>query len=535
MTNGTSVFAATTNGIYQGEPWRRVSSFVARFVATSMAAGSNTFYAVATGGLWKSTDVGVTWTQVFEGAVTTLAVTNRVLIGTIDQGVLASDDGGQTFTRIDDSTVTQPVQSLAASGGIVYVGAAYQPDVYVAKISPLGDQTVFSAFVGGAAAELSPRIALDGKGNLLIAAQTFSTDFAATFGAVQRTPGGGADVLLARLSPSFDLQSVSYFGGSSSESPGGLAVDAQGFIYLGGTTTSPDLPLAGSPSQRTLAGGSDAFLAVINPGFSSLAYCSYFGTSGDDRGEAIAVTPKGAAYLGGSQGADGFVASFSGLVSFGSIRSIRNAASLVEGPIAPESAVVIEGSGFGSIFGLAVTIGGSTASVLQASDTRIQAAAPADLAPGTSAAVVVSSRNGLFQGSAPVELVAPGLYSANRDGKGVALASLLRIDADGFVTQEPVYTCGVADGSCVSVPIDLGDEGDQLFLILRATGVRRALSVGVRFGNIDADLISANPADSVSGDDLIVVSMPRSLSPGPVTVQVTADGKAANPVMITLN
>ena len=47
----------------------------------------------------------------------------------------------------------------------------------------------------------------------------------------------------------------SYFGGTGTDIPLGLDVDAGGFAYLVGTTTSADFPLAGNNVQSTITCG----------------------------------------------------------------------------------------------------------------------------------------------------------------------------------------------------------------------------------------------------------------------------------------
>ena len=196
--------------------------------------------------------------------------------------------------------------------------------------------------------------------------------------------------------------------------------------------------------------------------------------------------------------------------------------------------MIIEGSGFGaSLFGLTVRFGQSEATVIRASDTRLEVVTPADLEPGTNVPVSVTSRTGSFQGSASVAAISPGVFSANRDGKGVAQALLLRIDTDNVTTTTAVYECDI-DDICTATPIDLGDEDDQLSLVLRATGIRgRRESIAVDMNGTQAEVISAEALDAFSGVDRIVVKLPRTLT-GEVTILVTVDGQPANPVTIRI-
>jgi uncharacterized protein (TIGR03437 family) len=532
-------------GLYRssdaGRTWQQLATNAC--IAALAAAGGSTLYAATSSGVAKSTDGGVTWVDLFRAPdVTAISVSNgRVWIGTAGQGVLVSEDGGATFARTDEAVIQQPVRSLLATPGFVAVGTDYLPDLYVAKVGPRGDQIVFQAFAGGLGSETSARVALDGEGNVYAAATTDSADLVATFEAVQRRFAGGAsDVFLAKFSRDFDPLTLTYLGGSGMDAVGGIAVDARGFVHVTGTTASPDLAVSAEASRRDLAEGTTApFLAVLSPNLGSLAHLTYANGS---TGEAIGISGDNDIWIGGggSTAEEGFVARFSGLVAFRPIAGVRNGASLAAGPIAPSSTVRIEGSGFGSsVLGLTVRIGTSEASVARASDTRIEVTAPPDLEPGSTVVVAVTSRTGLYQGSATVAAVSPGVFSADGSGTGVALASVLRVvESEKATTNTPVYECA-DEGVCVAVPVDLGDEEDQLTLLLRATGVRYGREIVVEMNGVQAEVVSAGALDSFSGVDRIAVKLPRSIA-GPagqvreVTIRVMVDGLAANPVTILI-
>jgi uncharacterized protein (TIGR03437 family) len=57
---------------------------------------------------------------------------------------------------------------------------------------------------------------------------------------------------------------------------------------------------------------------------------------------------------------------------------------------------------------------------------------------GPATVIVTDGRGNVSSGSALIESTAPGLFSANADGQGVAAAVVLRIKADGSQIYEPV-------------------------------------------------------------------------------------------------
>jgi uncharacterized protein (TIGR03437 family) len=160
--------------------------------------------------------------------------------------------------------------------------------------------------------------------------------------------------------------------------------------------------------------------------------------------------------------------------------------------------------------------------------------------PGTAAgaaSVTITSGDGLISsGTATIASVAPGLFTANASGQGPAAAVALRVKADGTISYEPTVRF---DGSkFVSVPIDLGPESDQVFLLLFGTGwrFRSALSaVTVVAGNLNAEVLYAGDPGEFAGQDQINLKIPRSLiGKGEIDLALMVDGRAANVVRINV-
>jgi len=94
------------------------------------------------------------------------------------------------------------------------------------------------------------------------------------------------------------LSYSSYLGGTAGEAAYAVAVDAQGYIYLTGYTSSVDFPIA-APGQGSFGGGTDAFIVKLDPTGSSLVYSTYLGGSGNEYGRSIAVDSSGGVYVAG--------------------------------------------------------------------------------------------------------------------------------------------------------------------------------------------------------------------------------------------
>jgi len=156
-----------------------------------------------------------------------------------------------------------------------------------------------------------------------------------------------------------------------------------------------------------------------------------------------------------------------------------------------------------------------------------------------SATITVTSRDRVVgAGSLPIEAVAPGLFTANASGRGVAAALALRVSADGTQTSQTAFRCGAAPDSCVPAPVDLGSESDQVFLLLFGTGIRGRSSVSAvraTIGGEAAEVVGVGPQGQFVGLDQVNVRLPRRLiGRGEVDVVLTVDGKTANTVTVSI-
>jgi hypothetical protein len=111
-------------------------------------------------------------------------------------------------------------------------------------------------------------------------------------------------VFVTKLNASGSALAYSTFlGGTHSESGEGIAV-REGRAYVTGNTASFDYPTTAGAFDRTLGGGSDAFVTKLNASGSALAYSTFLGGTSDDRGFGIAVRDGRAYVTGATDSAD---------------------------------------------------------------------------------------------------------------------------------------------------------------------------------------------------------------------------------------
>jgi len=141
-------------------------------------------------------------------------------------------------------------------------------------------------------------------------------------------------------------------------------------------------------------------------------------------------------------------------------------------------------------------------------------------------------------GDTQIAAIAPGLFTANSDGRGAPAALALYVKSDGSQRYAPVAQYDNNLKSFVTVPIEVCADGESVYLILFGTGIRHRSSltaVDVKVAGVSAPVIYAGEQGGFVGLDQINVLLPRSLcGHGEVEVALTVDGKPANTVRVSI-
>lgn len=133
--------------------------------------------------------------------------------------------------------------------------------------------------------------------------------------------------------------------------------------------------------------------------------------------------------------------------------------------------------------------------------------------------------------------VAPGLFTANSQGTGVAAAiAIRRIIATQTDVPIPVFHCDA--GGCASDPIDL-DTSSDVFLELFGTGIRGRTSltnVSATIGGMSVTVLFADAQGQFPGLDQVNLALPLTLQgKGETDVVLTVDGQIANKVRVNIH
>jgi uncharacterized protein (TIGR03437 family) len=175
------------------------------------------------------------------------------------------------------------------------------------------------------------------------------------------------------------------------------------------------------------------------------------------------------------------------------------------------------------------------APLLYVSPVQINYLVPAGTADGFATVKVISADGGVLAGRVQIQPVAPVLFGAAllvRLREGVQTVEVVRPPisvADGIAHNAPNGEDGEPQDG---LPIDMGPDTDQVYLVLFATGLRHRSSPGtvsVDIGGFDAPVVYADAQDEFAGLDQVNIALPRTLlGPGDAELLLTVDGIAAN-------
>ena len=151
----------------------------------------------------------------------------------------------------------------------------------------------YSTYLGGNGADAGLGIAVNTVGDAYVTGYT-------------QLASGSLDAYVTKLSPNGSLVLYStYLGGSGITVGTSIAVDRSGSAYVGGYTTAADLPLR-EPEQPKYGGGTDAFVAKLEPDGNGFVYATYLGGSGNDAAYGIAIDSSDDAVVAGATSSKNF-------------------------------------------------------------------------------------------------------------------------------------------------------------------------------------------------------------------------------------
>lgn len=246
--------------------------------------------------------------------------------------------------------------------------------------------------------------------------------------------------------------------------------------------------------------------------------------------------------------------------------ALVSAASFRTDSIAPETIVAAFGSGLATqnatgndtdpntagvqlpttLAGTSVRVNGQLAGIFFVSAGQVNFEVPGNTTLGTATVTITSGSGATSTGTMEVKLVAPAIFSANANGEGVPAAVALRVRANGQQVFENVATLNQTTNRFVASPLNLGPEGERVYLVLFLSGIRRAPDpnndknlrefVRVIMNGLEIVPDYAYKQGGLVGMDQINVEVPRGLQGSAaldVTVVVNGFG-VSNPTRVEL-
>jgi uncharacterized protein (TIGR03437 family) len=198
---------------------------------------------------------------------------------------------------------------------------------------------------------------------------------------------------------------------------------------------------------------------------------------------------------------------------------------------------------------LPLTLGGTTvrikdganverlAPLFFVSPAQVNYLIPPGTAPGFATVTITNANNLTKAEETQVLTIAPGVFTANADGRGAPVALSLRVKSDGSQQYEPVFRFDPERNIFVPAEIDLGEERDQVFLVVYATGLRGVAPtlVEATVGGELAEILFVGEAPGFEGVEQVNIRLSRALiGRGEVGVVLQADDQSANSVTISV-
>lgn len=236
------------------------------------------------------------------------AIVYATYLGGIGEDVayaIAVDAGGNAYL----TGVTWSAAFPGVSGGSIQPTFGGGNDAFVTKIDATGRAILYSTFLGGSNWDMGQGIAVDAAGNAYVVGATLSASFPGVGpGSLQANPTGGQSAFVTKIDAAGNAIAYSTFlGGAGSTAATAIAVDRAGNAYVTGNTASTSFNGVGSGSvQPANGGGTDAFMAELDPTGTAIVYSTYLGGSGADMGYGIAIDGAGNAYVAGATSSPSF-------------------------------------------------------------------------------------------------------------------------------------------------------------------------------------------------------------------------------------
>jgi uncharacterized repeat protein (TIGR01451 family) len=194
-------------------------------------------------------------------------------------------------------------------------------DAFVARLNSALTTLIQATYLGGSNFDFGEALAIHpSTGDVYVAGRTLSANgvlpptgggFPGTTGGAQAVKSFGYDAFVARLDSTLtELIQATYLGGGvfqggENDFAQALAIHpSTGDVYVAGYTESTNFP-GTTGGALGMQGGTDAFVARLNSALTMLTQATYYGGTGNDFAQALAIHPStGDVYMAGHTESD---------------------------------------------------------------------------------------------------------------------------------------------------------------------------------------------------------------------------------------
>lgn len=369
----------------------------------------------------------------------------------VSQVYAVTGPGGQNIA-VDAGNYAYIAGSTPDPASVPATSGAYQPAApsgcvagpfftclyqYVCKIDPSGTELLFCSFVTGSQGTSNSAIALDGKGNILLAGLGKS-DYPVTPDALIGTSNGPYSGVLSKLSnDGSQLLYSTFLGGKAPDQATGLALDPMGDILLATTLQSsdfPNLPVLPSRCSPQINRPVPALLSLSPDAHSIQSLTLIEEAAPCLQCTLLTVNQDGKAILAGT---GPWLASYdpNATPKTDAIACVTDSADYAHaGPIAPGELVTIFGSGMANA---SLLLNGVSTPPLYSSDSQINFLLPVGTVATSVRLDLTAAGKTIGSRTLPVAPAAPSLLLGPSDGVAacgstpVAGTQALTLNADG--------------------------------------------------------------------------------------------------------
>ncbi len=205
---------------------------------------------------------------------------------------ICSDNAGNIYI-----TGTTNSNNFPVTPGLLCDTLKGDYDAFVAKFDSCGN-LLWSTFAGSTDFDSGEKIIALSNGDVVICGSTFGNDFPSSTGSYQQSNSGAYDAFIMRFDSNGALMWSTHFGSTGSDLAYDITKDVNENIYVGGSTSSNNLPTDSLSLQQNIGGALDAFIVSFTSN-GNFRWCTYYGGSGTEDTHVLRSDKYGNIYMAG--------------------------------------------------------------------------------------------------------------------------------------------------------------------------------------------------------------------------------------------